>query len=112
MYVGPQVTTGASAKHFFRIRQPIQIFAGKPKSDRAPQHTAFDGNFSLNPEFALLLYSDVLDVDLRIAPRKTERTFVGVQTLKRFLLGKLRKLVQKRNIVDSPVMNAQRTFAG
>src|SRR6478672_8683562 len=99
-------------KHFFRIRQPIQILACKPKFDCAAQHPAIDGNVSFNPEFALLLYTDVFDVDLRIVPRKSERTFVQVQTFERLLLGKLRELIQKWNIVDSPVINAQRAFAG
>src|ERR671918_724812 len=112
MYVGPQVAAGASTEHFFRIWQPIQIFTGKPKFDRAPQEPAFNGNLSLDPELAFLLHGDVLDVDFRIAPRKSERTFVQVQTLKRFLPGKLSELVQKRNIVDSPVINAQQTVAG
>src|SRR5262249_47900163 len=78
MHVSPQIAAGASAKNFFRIRQPIQVFARKPKFDVAHQYLALDGNFSFNPEFAFLLDDNVLDVDFRIVPRKTERTFVQV----------------------------------
>src|SRR6188472_3056704 len=73
---GPQVATGTAAKHFFRIRQPIQIFAGKSKFDGAPQQPALHGNFSLDPEFPFLLDSNILDLDLRIVPRETQRTLV------------------------------------
>src|SRR5215831_3624895 len=111
MHVSPQIAAGAPAKHFFRIRQPIQVFTGKPKFDGAPQYLARDGNLSFNPEFAFLLDDNVLDVDLRVMPLKSERTFVQVQTFKRLLLGKLRELIQKWNILDSSVINAQRTFA-
>src|SRR5258707_25486 len=41
-----------------------------------------------------------------------EEPGVKVRKAKRSTLGKPRELVQKRNIVDSAVMNAQRTFAG
>src|SRR4029450_6262144 len=100
------------AKDFFRIRQPIEIFTGKPKPYRAAQTTVLDRNFSLDPEFAFLFDNDVLDVELRIAPRKSERTIIELQMFERFLPGEFRQLFQKRNIVDSPVTDAQPTFAG
>ena len=52
-------------------KQPAKAKKEAPAPAEPPKE-----NLSLNPEFAFLLYSDVLDLDLRIAPRKTERTFV------------------------------------
>src|SRR5207244_2667808 len=76
MHMGPEIAVLAAAEHFLGIRQPIEIFTGKPKSDRAVQTALFDRHFSLDPEFSSLFDGDVTDVDPRIFPFKAKRTII------------------------------------
>ena len=79
MHFGPQIAVLTATKDFFGIRQPIEIFTGKPKSDRAAQTTLLDRHFSLDPEFSSLFDGNVTEVDPRVFPSKAERTIIQLQ---------------------------------
>src|SRR6516165_5102718 len=79
MHIGPEIAVLPAAKDFFGIRQPIEIFTGKPKSDRSAQTTLLDRYFSLHPEFSSLFDGNVIEVDPRVFPSKAERTVIQLQ---------------------------------
>src|SRR6266542_151814 len=75
-HIGPEVAVLLAAKDFFWIWQPIEIFTGEPKPDRAAQTTLLNRYFSLDPKFSFLFDGNVIDVDLRILPSKAQRTII------------------------------------
>ena len=74
MHRGPKIAAPLLVEDFCGVGQPIQILASETELQFATEHTALNRDCAFEAKFSFLLDLDVLDVDLRVVPRKGEGT--------------------------------------